>query len=97
MSSHKRGNKQEAERTAQKNRQVRLVMKDLRKGNTERHLTLQEQLESILTARQAFVTLHGVENKVAIELLKFAASYERTIQAQQEVADAKAKAKLVQA
>ena len=95
MASHSKAKKKQAEATARKNRQVRLVMKDLRKGNTERHLTLQEQLESILTARQAFVTLHGIENKVAIELLKFAASYERTIQAQQEVA--KAKAKLVQA
>lgn len=91
MTSHRKANKKVAEQTAQKNRQVRIVMKELRKGNTERHLTLQEQLEAILTARQAFVTLHGVENKVAIELLKFAASYERTIQAQQQIVDAKAK------
>ena len=92
MASHSKANKKQAENTARKNRQVRLVMKEIRKGNAEKHLTLEEQLHNILLAHTAIISVQGEDSKVAMELLKFASSYERTIQAQKSIAEAKAKA-----
>ncbi len=92
MASHKKANKKQAEAQARQARQLREIKKDLRKGNADKHLTLEEQLHNILLAHKAIVSVHGNDNKVAIELLKFASSYERTIKAQQAIAEAKAKA-----
>ncbi len=94
MASHKKANKKQAEAQARQARQLREIKKDLRKGNADNHLTLDEQLHNILVAHEAIVLLHGNDSKVAIELLKFASSYERTIEAHKAIAEAKAKAKV---
>lgn len=92
MASHKQANKKQAEAQARQAKQLRKAKQELRKQNAERHLTLEEQLHNILLAHKAIASLHGDDNKIAIELLKFASSYERAIQAQKSIAEAKAKA-----
>lgn len=92
MASHKNANRTQREAQARQARQLRDFKKQLRKGNAEKHLSLEEQLHNILLAHKAIASVYGDDNKVAIELLKFASSYERTIQAQKSNAEAKAKA-----
>jgi hypothetical protein len=92
MASHKNANRTQAEAQARQARQLRDFKKQLRKSNADKHLSLEEQLYNILLAHKAIVSVQGEDSKVAIELLKFASSYERTIEAQKSIAEAKAKA-----
>lgn len=91
MASHKKANKKQADQRAQQDRLLSEVKKDLRKGNAEKHLSLAEQLHAILVVHQAVVAVHGADSKIANNLLVFASSFERTIDAQRLVAEAKAK------
>jgi len=94
MASHKKQNKKQKDYNARQARQLQDIKNNLRKNaKGERHLTLAEQLQAILNVYDSVVIRYGDNSKIAQDLLAFASSYQRTIEAQRQAEEAKAKAK----